>query len=111
MTGMPVPPPPPPSLQQQILMMWAQKLAMAQFQPPDGPSLGKVLQWRAHMEAHKMIGEMAQASASQGMPVMAAPGAPATAAGTQPTIQSPPAGAAAAMGNTLGGAAAVGPPE
>jgi len=92
MTGQPQMQPapiPPVSLQIRIGQMWMQKLDGAGFWPPqdkeiDTASLARVMSWRAHTEAHRLYGEMAQRRASGG-PSLAAPGADATAAGNVPT--------------------------
>jgi hypothetical protein len=47
--------PPGTSLQTLLLQSWLQRLQMAMFMPPDPQALMQVLQWRAHMEAHKLL--------------------------------------------------------
>lgn len=101
---MPWPGPPPGCIQDFILMAWQQQLMEAQFPPPpvvqtpgvEDPkaqaqlaSLKIVLDWRAHMEAHKLEAEIKQMRAAV-QPTLAAPGADATAAGNQPTAGAPP---------------------
>jgi hypothetical protein len=55
MLGVPPPPPPvPQTLQVRIQTMWMKKLEMAQFQPQQPDMLNRVLNWRAHMEAHRL---------------------------------------------------------
>ena len=84
--------------------MWTDKLILAQFEPNE--ACQKCLSWRAHWEAHVMYGEIKQSIAQMQIPTMAAPGGPATAAGTQVTPSSPPADVAAIMGASMGGASA-----
>ena len=77
-------PSPPRTIQARIEEAWQKQLEMAQFQSPDPTALSSVIQWRAHMEAHKGAGSAKQAVANTGAPVLAAPGADMTAAGTMP---------------------------
>jgi hypothetical protein len=90
-----VPPQPPPAqqppidLQTRILEFWVEALALMGWVCPDEESFNIVATWRAHMEAHKLIGQQTQAAA-QGAPTMAAPGSPATPAGNMPTAATPP---------------------
>lgn len=78
-------------LQDRIVQLWMALLQQGGYQPQGDPeALAQVLQWRAHMESHRVGDETRQARAMM-QPTLPAPGAPATAAGTQPTDQSPPA--------------------
>ena len=70
--------------------MWMQKLQLAMFIPQDAAALDAVLNWRAHIEAHRLEEERKQMIA-QGQPVLASPGAKATPSGTQPTPLAGPA--------------------
>jgi hypothetical protein len=98
------------SLQDRIVQLWQALLAQGMYQPKDPQALLQLLQWRAHMEAHRVGDETRQARAMM-QPTLPAPGAPATAAGTQPTDQTPPAQSApqgsppAPSGSTPGGVA------
>lgn len=111
--GAPIPGPPPvpwagpPAgcIQDFMLGMWQQQLLEAQFPPPPAvppvpgvedpqaaaqlASLKIVLDWRAHMAAHRLEAEIKQMRATM-QPTLAAPGADATAAGNQPTAGAPP---------------------
>jgi len=89
------PPPPPQTLQVKIALMWEAKImAAAQFAATlttdQKKALAQVIVWRSHMEAHKLHGEQKQEQA-QSQIKLAAPGAAATPAGTQPTTTAPPA--------------------
>jgi hypothetical protein len=99
MLGMPPPQPPPPeTLQVRILKMWQKKLMMAQFTPPQPDALNRVMNWRAHVEAHKLAEEQKQMPPPSPMGVgavgaggsLAAPGAAAGPSGMQPTPGAPP---------------------
>lgn len=82
----------PPDLQGQIMFFWMRKLGERGFiQPPGMPgapagpdtqALKVVMEWQAHMAAHRLIEEKKQLAAQMG-PMMAAPGGPQTPAGTQ----------------------------
>lgn len=79
-----------PSLELRIMKTWMLLLGQAQYQP--GPSeqeaLGQVMRFRAHMAAHRVLGETQQQAAATGASVMAAPESPdQTLAGTVPTAQ------------------------
>jgi hypothetical protein len=66
---------------------WALVIRQAGHAPADPDetaALGRCITFRAHMYAHKKIGESKQASAQAGVPEAAAPQAPATEAGTMP---------------------------
>ena len=78
-----------PCLQDRVVQMWTQSLMMAGFQPQDPNAMQQVMEWRAHMESHKLHDEMKQIRA-QMQPTLAAPGADATMAGNQTTSQAPP---------------------
>lgn len=78
----------PGTLQDKILTYWMQMLEGAMYMPPNPEALMRVLQWRAHMEAHKLQGEYRQLKA-QFAPLMAAPGGKQTPTGTQPTPGQP----------------------
>jgi hypothetical protein len=99
MMGPPTPPPP-QTLQAKIAQMWTQKLTVTPFfttlTPDQKKALAQVVMWRAHMEAHKLHGEQKQ-EAAQSQIKLAAPGAAATPAGTQPTTTAPPAQAPLAI--------------
>jgi hypothetical protein len=65
--------PPGTSLQTLLLQSWMQRLQIAmqtgQLAPPQDPkALQMVLQWRAHMEAHKLLDMIKQHGAMQGAP-------------------------------------------
>lgn len=95
---------PPQSVQVILLKAWTSQLDQFQFKPgPPNPlgapqppnhdaedALAVVLAWRSHMEAHELEAKIKQARAQQSA-TMAAPGAPATAQGTQPTAGAPAA--------------------
>lgn len=79
-----------PSLELRILKTWDLKLAQGGYQPEPGQeeALAKVKRFRAHMAAHKIIGERQQQAAAGGAQIMAAPEAPdQTIAGTVPVAQ------------------------
>ena len=61
---------------------------------PDEEAMELVLQWRSHMEAHRLHGEMAQMQA-QMQPTLAQPGAEETESGGEPPPGAPPEGAPA----------------
>ena len=98
--GLMAPPPPPPGppldLQARIVVAWITILTQAGFgtrfltTPEAADSFKFVAIWRAHIEAHRMEDEKKQMQAAQA-PVLAAPGAPTTAAGNMPTEGAPPA--------------------
>jgi hypothetical protein len=78
------------SLELRIMKTWELLLAQGGFQPQPGSeqALGKVMRFRAHMAAHKILGEQQQQAAAMGAQVMAAPEAPdQTMAGNIPTSQ------------------------
>jgi len=59
------------------------------FEPPqDAEALDKILRWRAHLEDHRLQGQLKQLQAMQ-QPVLAAPGAPEAEGGLQPTPENP----------------------
>jgi hypothetical protein len=74
------------SIQQSIFMMWSQQLMQAaqigMWQPGDPEALDKVLQWRAHTEAHKLRA-LIQQSGIQNI------GAPATGSSPTPMNETP----------------------
>jgi hypothetical protein len=87
----------PMGLEDRIVRMWMERLQAAATIPTAGPDgqmvplfafpedmepLSDVLYWRAHRAAHRLIGARRQMMAQMG-PMMAAPGADATAAGNQ----------------------------
>jgi hypothetical protein len=99
MTGMPkmVPMPQTKPLQTRIYEFWSQKLMQAsmpqpqvdpmtgqvlgemppQYQSPDPQGLNELLQFRAHMQAHKLMAELAAMQAQAGQMQAQAPGGPA----------------------------------
>jgi len=93
----PAPPGPPLDLQARIVVAWITLLTQAGFGArflADNPAAQEAFKftaiWRAHIEAHRMEDEKKQQAAAMG-PVLAAPGAPTTQAGNQPTEAAPPA--------------------
>jgi hypothetical protein len=81
----------PPDLEGRIFACWQQILS-ERYQSPTpeaAQALARVLRFRAHMAAHKRVGQARAAAAAQGQQVMAAPQAPETAAGTMPTPGQP----------------------
>lgn len=80
-------------LQDRVMAFWSVLLTTNGFQPQNPDMFGLVVQWRAHMAAHKLHEEMAQMQAQAG-PTLAQPGGEETASGGQPTPgQAPVAGA------------------
>lgn len=78
------------SLELRIMQAWQAMLAKGMFQAQPGTEkpLGKIMRFRAHMAAHKLIAERQKQAAAMGAQVMAAPEAPdQTMAGTVPTSQ------------------------
>lgn len=80
---------PPPTLQEAILTVWLKAIESAtmagKFQPDTDPKmLLQVLQWRSHMESHKMVGEAIQMLAQMRM-TLPAPGSATTNTGNQVT--------------------------
>jgi hypothetical protein len=68
--------------------------------PEDMEPLSDVLYWRAHRAAHRLIGARRQMMAQMG-PMMAAPGADATAAGNQVAPGDPAAAPAPLPGPSM----------
>jgi hypothetical protein len=83
-------PPPPPTLDPATGQPMPAQPPVVSFTIDDEEALHAVLDWRSHMEAHKLADEQKQIQASM-RPTLAAPGAEATEAGNQPTDQAPPA--------------------
>jgi hypothetical protein len=83
-------PPPPPALDPATGQEIPAVPPLVKFTIDDEEALDAVLDWRAHMEAHKLADEQKQIQA-QLTPTLAAPGAETTEAGNQPTEMTPPA--------------------
>jgi hypothetical protein len=92
----PMPPPPPISVQPAVLSMWQQKLTLGGFASPSPDSLSAVLNWRSHMEAHRLVGEVRAMreqlkAASMGAPGRGStPSSPAEEAAGAPPANVPP---------------------
>jgi hypothetical protein len=84
----------PPALELQILALWGTLLEGSGFmrglQQPQVKALKKVMRFRAHLAAHSKILKQELMAQQAGMPVAAAPDAPATAAGAKPAPQRGP---------------------
>ena len=91
----------PMALQDRVYTFWtfqiqqnqesSQKTGQEPFVSPDEQAMEQILQWRSHMEAHRLHGEMAQMRAEM-EPTLAQPGAEGTPEGGQPAPGAPPEG-------------------
>ena len=82
----------PMAIQDRVYTFWVKQLQDNKFQgAQDEEAMEAVLQWRSHMEAHRLHAEMAQMQA-QMQPTLAQPGAEETESGTEPTPGAPPEG-------------------
>ena len=67
-----------------LVQVWTSVLMQAGFMPLDQEAFGRVLQFRAHMEAHKIMAEQMM-MAAQMQPTLPAPGSPTAPGGTAET--------------------------
>jgi len=96
-----------------VALIWAQMLApfletLGQ-DPGRAQGIGRVLRWRAHIEAHFQEAQKRAIASQAGLPIPAAPGAAETSAGLQPTpgqVSFPGAGAGPGATTASGGGGA-----